>query len=152
MTANLDLLRQLFSYDKWAIRQSLSSFENESNAKAHLMLSHILAAEKIWLLRLKGDDSSSIATFQELSLDECVKLSDELHQNYEKLLDSLTKKDLESLITYKNTKGIEFQTPIKDILFHIGLHSVYHRGQIALLVRENGGKAVNTDYITFTRL
>jgi uncharacterized damage-inducible protein DinB len=41
---------------------------------------------------------------------------------------------------------------VKDILTHVGLHGVYHRGQIALLARQGGGTAVATDYIIYTRL
>jgi len=148
----LEFLHKLFTYDEWAISRSLSSLENPDNSKASLLLSHILLAEKIWLLRLNGKGSSHIPTFEGFSLAECAEMSDEIHQRYLKFLDSLSEEDLNSSITYKNTKGIEFQTPIKDILTHVGLHAVYHRGQIALLVRENGGQAVDTDFITFTRL
>lgn len=148
----LEFLRKLFSYDEWAISRSLSSLENPDNSKARLLLSHILLSEKIWLVRLKGEDSSHIQTFEEFSLARCIEISGELHRSYIKFLDSLQEKDLDFLITYQNTKGLEFQTPVKDILTHVGLHGVYHRGQIALLVRENGGQANNTDFITFTRL
>jgi uncharacterized damage-inducible protein DinB len=34
----------------------------------------------------------------------------------------------------------------------VGLHGVYHRGQVALLVRQGGGTASPTDYIIFTRV
>lgn len=148
----LEFLRKLFDYDAWAIGRSLSSLENSENSQAQSLLAHVLLAEKIWLAGLNGEDSSSIPTFEEFSLGECNRMSDELHQAYLKFLDSLEEKDLHSAITYKNTKGVEFSTPIKDILAHVGLHGVYHRGQIALLIKENGGAAVNTDYITFTRL
>lgn len=148
----LEFLHKLFSYDEWAISRSLDSLENSDNSKARLLLSHILLAEQIWLLRLSGGDSSQIPTFEEFSLAECVRMSDEIHKSYLKFLDALTEDDLDSSIIYKNTKGLEFQTSIKDVLTHVGLHAVYHRGQIALLIRENGGEAVNTDFITFTRL
>lgn len=147
-----EFLRQLFAYDAWAISRNLSSLAALENSKVRLLLSHVLIAEKIWLLRLNGEDSSHVSTFEEFSLAECATMSEELHKSYLEFLNSLAEKDLNSPITYKNTKGIEFQTPIKDVLTHVGLHGVYHRGQIALLVRENGGEAMNTDYITFTRL
>jgi uncharacterized damage-inducible protein DinB len=148
----LDFLRQLFTYDEWALSRSLGSLENIENKPARALLSHILLAEKIWLVRLQGEDSSAIPTFEEFSLTECAEMADELHKKYFEFLDSLTEEDLNSKIIYKNTSGVEFQTSVKDILTHVGLHGVYHRGQIALLVRENGGTAVNTDFITFTRL
>ena len=39
-----------------------------------------------------------------------------------------------------------------EILMHVAFHSAYHRGQIALLLRQAKNNALNTDYITFTRL
>src|SRR5262249_50827188 len=122
------------------------------NSKALAALSHLLLAEKIWLTRLNGKDSSSIAVFDELTLDECERLSAELNANYLTYIDSLTEADFDRIIAYKNTKGEPFQTSIKNILVHVGLHGVYHRGQIALLVRMGGGAAIGTDYILYTRL
>ena len=148
----LDFLRKLFSYDEWAMGRSFSSLENFEQKQSEGLFAHILLAEKIWLVRLNGEDSSHIPTFKEIPLAECAKMADELHQGYLDFLDSLTEEALDSKIPYKNTKGVEFQTSIKDILTHVGLHGVYHRGQIALLVRGSGGEAVNTDFITFTRL
>jgi uncharacterized damage-inducible protein DinB len=79
-------------------------------------------------------------------------MSDELHREYLAYIDSLTESGLDTLVSYKNTKGAAFQTSIKDILTHVGLHGVYHRGQVALLVRQGGGTAAPTDYIIFTRV
>ena len=148
----LEFLRNLFVYDKWAMSHSLVTLETPENSRAQSMLSHVLLAEKIWLTRLQGQDSSSIRVFDELTLPECMRLSDELNNAYLQYIDSLTEADLDRLIKYQNTKGDDFETSIKDILTHVGLHSVYHRGQIALLVRDGGGEAVGTDYILFTRL
>ena len=148
----LEFIRKLFVYDKWAIDRSLATLEKPANSRSQLMLSHILLAEKIWLTRLNGEDSSSITVFEELSLAECSRLSDELHSAYLEYIDALTEADLDTIIIYKNTEGLEFQTAIKGILIHVGLHAVYHRGQVAMLVRDGGGEAVSTDFINFTRI
>jgi uncharacterized damage-inducible protein DinB len=148
----LDLFRRLLSYDEWAIRRSLGSIDGSSESKAKLLLSHILLAEKIWLTRLNGSDSSGIPTFEEFPIEECERMTAELQQGYVEFIDSLSESDLDRSITYKNTKGDEFSTPIREILTHVGLHGAYHRGQIAWLVREGGDTAINTDFITFTRI
>jgi uncharacterized damage-inducible protein DinB len=148
----LGFLRQLFTYDEWAIARSLSSIDQSAESKAKLLLSHILLAEKIWLTRLRGDDSSAIPTFEEYSIDECREMAAELHREYVAFIDSLSELDLDRPITYRNTSGVEFSTPIREILTHVGLHGAYHRGQIAWLVREGGNTAINTDYIAFTRV
>ena len=147
-----EFLRNLFVYDEWAIDRSLSSLKEPANSRAQSMLSHILLAEKIWLARLKGEDSSSIPVFEELPLDECVRLANELNATYLSFIDSLAESDIESLIEYKDTRGNAFTTSIEDILTHVAIHSAYHRGQIAMLVRDGGGEPVGTDYIGFTRI
>lgn len=147
-----EFLRNLFVYDEWAIDRSLSSLKEPANSRAQSMLSHILLAEKIWLARLKGEDSSSIPVFEELPLDECVRLANELNAAYLAFIDSLAESDIESLIEYKDTRGNAFTTSIEDILTHVAIHSAYHRGQIAMLVRDGGGEPVGTDYIGFTRI
>ena len=148
----IEFLRKLFVYDKWAIDRSLATLDNPANKRAQTMLSHILLAEKIWLTRLRGEDSSSISVLTKLSPAECSRLSDELHRSYLEYLESLDETGLDLIITYKNTAGARFQTSIKDILIHVGLHAVYHRGQVAMLVRDGGGEPVGTDYILFTRI
>lgn len=147
-----EFLRRLFEYDKWAIGQSLSSLSDPVNAEALAMLSHVLNAEQAWLMRLRGEDSSGVKIFEEYSLDECARLSEQLSAGYLAFIDSLSGNDLDKIIDYKNTKGLPFSTSIRDILTHVGMHGMYHRGQVALLVRQGGGKAAPTDYINFTRL
>jgi len=147
----LEFLKKLFAYDEWAIARSLGSIDPSGESKAKLLLSHILLAEKIWLTRLHGEDSSSIPTFEEYPREKCQEMAVELHRGYVEFIGALTETDLTRPITYKNTKGEEFTTPIGEILAHVGLHGVYHRGQIAWLVREDGGTAVDTDFIIFTR-
>ncbi len=148
----LEFLRNLFAYDKWAIDRSLATIQAPLNSRAQLMLSHILLAEKIWLTRLRGEDSSTINVFEELPLDECIRLSAELNTTYIDYIGSLAENDLDTLISYKTIKGDPFQTSIKDILTHVAIHGAYHRGQIAMLVRDGGGNAIGTDFILFTRV
>lgn len=148
----LEFLRNLLAYDKWAIDRSLATIQAPLNSRAQLMLSHILLAEKIWLTRLRGEDSSAINVFEELPLDECLRLSGELSSAYLSYIDSLAEVDLDKIVCYKTIKGDPFQTSNKDILTHGGIHGAYHRGQIAMLVRDGGGNAIGTDFILFTRV
>lgn len=59
--------------------------------------------------------------------------------------------DLDEVVTYKNSKGTEFKTSIKDVLIHVALHGQYHQGQINLQLRINDIEPINLDYITFVR-
>lgn len=148
----IDEIKRLFGYDSWALLREFAALENAENPSALRMLAHILAAKDIWLTRLNQQDSSSIATQPELTLDQCRSLAERLDKEHRRFLSGLDEGSLAMTITYKNTKGEEFTTPVGEILTHMAFHSAYHRGQIALLLRQNGDTAVNTDFITFTRL
>ena len=63
----------------------------------------------------------------------------------------LTPDGLVYTVTYQNSKGATFETPVGEVLMHVFSHGVYHRGQIALALRQAGAEPINTDYITFVR-
>ena len=68
------------------------------------------------------------------------------------MLDNLTAEKQAGELAYQTTKGIEYRTPVGDVLMHLVLHSSYHRGQVAAAVREAGGKPAVTDYVVYLRL
>ena len=48
-------------------------------------------------------------------------------------------------------KGDRYRWPLIDLLTQLFGHAWYHRGQIALLVKDLGGEPVDTDYIFWSR-
>jgi uncharacterized damage-inducible protein DinB len=150
----IETIRRLFKYNEWANRRALGALKDPANrsAKAVRALAHLLIAEKTWLARMLTDqDSTGFDFWQGSTLDECEQLASEVLKGYADLIDGLTEQKLDSEATYKNSKGVEYQTPFRDILQHVLMHSVYHRGQVAMAVRAEGGTPPNTDYITFVR-
>ncbi len=149
----VEIIRKLFGFDEWATGRVFDSLKTASgqNHKAHRLVAHLLVAEKVWMLRLRGEDTSAINLSPELSITECEQLANENRKAYAAFLDSLKEEGLDSVVTYKNSKGIEFSTSVRDILTHVALHGTYHRGQIASAVRSEGDVPPNTDYITFVR-
>ena len=49
-------------------------------------------------------------------------------------------------VAYVNSKGEEWTTSVEDILMHVVLHSAYHRGQVAYVLRAGGATPAYTDY------
>lgn len=147
----LELIKRLFAYDAWANARALDSLRAAQGSKALAPLAHLLVAEKIWLMRLRGEDTSAIDKSPELSHAECESLALELRASYASYLDSLGEGDLGSPLTYKNFKGTEFRTPVADVLTHVAMHGTYHRGQVAKAMRAEGAAPADTDYITFVR-
>lgn len=149
----LHYFQNLYTYDAWANRRAAASviivFKVDTRALEYLR--HIVGAQQIWLSRFETPETPVTSGRPPLSLEECRAALDGLQARWTALLASLTEEKLGSDLIYKNLKGVEFRTPIQEVLQHMVMHSAYHRGQVAAAVRECGGKAEPTDYIVFIR-
>ena len=146
-------ISQLFRYDDWANRRVLSALSELRNppAKALHLMAHLLIAQKIWLLRLQGQDTMGINKLPSLSIAECKNLASENSEEFSLLVRDLALGGFERKVEYRNLSGAEFTTSAGDILTHVAFHGTYHRGQIALVLRADGMTPVDTDFITFVR-
>ena len=144
-----DNLRRQFAYNAWANSQVLAAIrENEGAAteRALELMSHILAAERVWLERLK-QVPQSVPVWPNADLAHCDLEAAELARRWREYLDLATAGDVSQSITYKNSKGETWSSAIVDVLTHVVMHSAYHRGQIASHMRANGKTPAYTDYI-----
>ncbi|WP_291425305.1 hypothetical protein [Deinococcus sp.] len=68
MTTLTDL-RDDLNYDAWANARVLRSLEAAHGApqQAVRLLGHVLGAQRVWLARLRGQDTSAVAIWPELS-------------------------------------------------------------------------------------
>jgi uncharacterized damage-inducible protein DinB len=144
-------LRRLFAQVAWADARVLALLRTVEDERGVRLLAHLVGAERVWLTRLRGEDSSRLEIWPSLSLAECEELAAESRAGYAAYLDGLSEHDLPEPVTYRNSTGAEFHTARLDILTHVALHGSYHRGQIAQLVRGAGAEPVNTDYIVWVR-
>jgi uncharacterized damage-inducible protein DinB len=153
------------NYSAWATGKIVEMLQNVDEAlwdkevissfpTIRKTLYHIWDAEVIWYERMKGGEVMvwPSTTFNG-SNEEFLKLY-LAHSN--ELAAFITTKDtafLESKINYKNMKGIEYSTPVEEILFHLVNHGSYHRGQLITMLRTLGfTQIVNTDLIAYVRL
>jgi uncharacterized damage-inducible protein DinB len=143
---------ELFEYHGWANKKVISGLYEAGITDSGIvkLLSHLLLAEKTWLHRLKSEEYDN-KFWIELSLDECTRLADKNIMEINEYLASLSDKDFNHKVKYKNSKGIEHSNSISEILTHLSHHSSYHRGQIARDMRKLGKEPVYTDYIAFLR-
>lgn len=119
----------------------------KTSEKAVLLFNHVLNAHHIWNHRIESKQTAfgiwEVHPVQELKSIDL--------RNYEQTLELLDKLDLNETITYANSKGQIYSNTIQDILFHVGNHSTYHRGQIATEFKQQGLEPLVTDYIFFKR-
>lgn len=143
-----DYLRRQFAYDDWANKEVLNAIRaaGGANQRSVQLMAHILAAEQLWLDRLKLQPQS-VPVWPEPDLSQCEALADRLGKEWLEFLDLITAGDVLQTVTYKNSKGEQWTNTIVDILTHVVMHSCYHRGQIASHMRANGQTPAYTDFI-----
>ncbi len=147
-----ELLR-LFRYELWANRRVLESLQQAATpAKAVELFAHILAAQEVWLARLRGQDSSVLPIWPAVSLEDCHKTLERLESAFQTYVESLNENILDERIVYRNQRGDRFENTQREILTHLAFHSHYHRGQVAARLRDAGLAPNNTDFIQYLRV
>ena len=94
---------------------------------------------------------ATVAVWPDLTLQQCAALAEENHAEFAALLDALSAEQLDTEVSYTNSAGIAFRSTRRDILLHVALHGCYHRGQVALVLRDAGAVPEPSDYIAFVR-
>jgi uncharacterized damage-inducible protein DinB len=117
-------------------------------------LAHICMADEVWLLRIQGNPAPAFLLSSEIPDKEALlERWMPVRNSYGALLAEI-KKDpaqLEKIISYKNSKGVSFETPLGQILLHVANHATYHRGQAASLLRRLTGSPPESDLILYFR-
>lgn len=149
-----DQLKQLCEYDFWANKKVAAVFEITSSRQlqqAYALFSHLRASQQIWLQRIQGNSTADIQLWPEETDPE--NDLQELTALHEQWLHLLTEKDanLDKTVSYTNSKGTAFKTPLTGILHHIIIHGQHHRAQIASLLREADITPPATDFIFYLR-
>ena len=147
-------LSKLFAHMDWADRRVLRLLTGSEGARtpaAMRLFSHVLAAERVWLLRMRGEDSAVQPIWPELDLDDLTALAEGNREGYAAYLAMVDDAELAREVAYTSSQGAPFRTRVADILLQVATHGAYHRGQIAAEVRGAAAEPVSTDYILFVR-
>lgn len=145
-------LEKLVAHLEWADAAALAALREApgSNDRALRLYAHVIGAEAVWLARIAGRPQD-VAVWPTLTLDEAAALAARTAKELREVVSRGTPDDLARAVEYRNSAGSEFRTALEDILLHVALHGSYHRGQVALLIRDGGGEPAPTDYIGFVR-
>lgn len=124
---------------------------------------HIMSAELVWIDRIGFDAPSRSATgmLSEEDVPDRSALNArwvEIDGRYDRLfaalsedIDGASNAALGRVINYKSLSGAPFQSTLREMLMHVALHGMYHRGQIATILSRLGGPTVSTDLIAYYR-
>lgn len=141
----VDLFDYTYHFNKEMIHV-ISENISKTDEKTIGLINHTLNAQQIWNSRILREKS-----FEVWQINPFEKLDEINAQNYQKSVDIVQNTDLNKIIEYQNSGGMEFQNSIFEILFQAINHSTYHRGQINFLLKQSGIEPVLADYIFYKR-
>lgn len=141
-----------YQYNAWANRQVIACLQRQkvSDEKITTIMGHLLAANFIWLNRIQDLPKSEYKLWGAYSLTELNTMVEEADKRWSEFIQSQS--GFNRVLKYKNYVGDYFENNVEQIMIHLVNHGSYHRGQVALLLRQKGYEPVNTDYITYDRV
>ena len=148
---SVEHLRKLYTYNDWANRRLITALKNSPSEKGQKLLAHVLITEAEYFQRLHGKDSTGFDFWQERSLEDLSKLAHENAENYERLLKKFDDEGLGQIARYFTSEGEAVENTFREVLTHVLLHSMNHRGQVNTAIRESGFTPPSTDYIIYCR-
>jgi uncharacterized damage-inducible protein DinB len=152
--------RELFTYERDAHAKVMASLgavplikhSQSEYLRALQLVAHIEVARRFWLFRLGANEARPADFFPKTG--DLAALSSQLAQTENKwaaYLDTLDDAAMVRVIEYESTEGQWYTNTVEEVLTQLYGHSLYHRGQIAMLLRTLGCQPAETDYIYYAR-
>ena len=147
---------RLYTYNHWANFKYFDFLkalgEKQIPERIHLLASHVLTAQKLWLTRIQGNPDLSIHIWQTLPWEMLENLAIENTKNWLSYLQSADQEEFDRIMSYENFQKIHYENLVSDIIIQCVNHATYHRAQYAQLIRQTLDiTPPNTDFITFAR-
>lgn len=157
--SQIDRFTLLQRYEAWANALAFDSIESvpassrgsTQHSRALQVMAHSQIARSVWLARLQGRTEKVADWFPVWTIAEIRAKASDLDRSWGAFLGALSDADLARPVRYASSEGVAYESSTGDIITHVYNHSTYHRGQVARLVTEAGGKRASTDFISMTR-
>jgi uncharacterized damage-inducible protein DinB len=143
---------QWYKYNAWANRRVIGCLEQQAvtDEKILTVLGHLLAANFIWLNRIQDLPKSEYKLWGNYDLKTLRQMVEEADQRWMRFIEQT--ENFDRVLKYHNYVGDYFENNVQQIMIHLVNHGTYHRGQVAMLLRQKGFEPVNTDFITYDRV
>jgi len=145
-----EFFKNLFEYNNYfnlKFAEYMIENKEQLSERAIELFSHIISAHNIWNSRIM-QQNQMFRVWEKVELNTMPEI---IQTNFNQSIEIINNYDFSTIISYKNTKGLEFNNNIGDILYHIINHSTYHRGQISVEFRKNNLEPIPSDYIFYKR-
>jgi len=157
----VESFRAWYAYERRANQDVLAALDSVPTAgrsdpafqRAVDIFAHMIAARHLWLRRLGGLAEGPDSLFPTgVPAEDLPARLEPVDRAWGRYLDSsLHEHELGRRVRYTATEGDRFESGVADILTQLFGHGWYHRGQIAMLVRQAGGEPAVTDLVVHTR-
>ena len=143
---------KLYHYNAWANKRVMDTLTRQTvnDEKILNLMGHIVAAQFLWLHRIKGLPPPELKLWGTYTLSQLLDLADKAGKQWLEFVEATD--DFDRQLTYKNYVGDPYTNNVEMIMVHLVNHSSYHRAQIAMLLRQKGLDPINTDFITYDRV
>lgn len=162
MPVPADTLRLQLDYSTWASLRLLDAAANltpeeltrdfkTADKDVIGTLAHTFAADRVWLARVKGETPGPFITPEDRRLEVLQSDWPALHERWKLFAEPLSDQNVLEVISYKDTKGNSWQSPLWQILLHLVNHGTHHRGQVSGFLRAMGRTPPPVDLIAYYR-
>ncbi len=143
---------KLYQYNYWCNNRVLKAIkeQNVTDEKILSVMGHIVAAQFLWLHRIQGLPPAQVKLWGEYTLPRLIDMAEEIGKRWLAFIEETDNFDRQ--LTYHNYTGDPYVNNVEMIMIHLVNHSSYHRGQLAMLLRQKGFEPINTDFITYDRV
>lgn len=146
---------RLLAHDRWANGRALESVAALAAPPPNALhlLGHVMGAEVSWIQRMtEGTDPKDWEAWEKGDVPWLRRAWKEtLPAKWAAFLADAGMADPAREFSYVNYLGDSYKVRVEDAVIQLMLHSSYHRGQIASLVRAAGGEPAVQDYIRAAR-
>jgi uncharacterized damage-inducible protein DinB len=141
-------LQRAVRFDNWANLQTLALLKGGNvPSQAVEILAHIVAVSQLWLARATGMALPS-SMWPRWTLAEIEAQLDSCFGGWNSSLAGHPSRSFD----YLDSRGERCSNTPEEVIVEIICHSAHHRGQVALLLRQNGSDpADSTDFIPALR-
>ncbi|MBA4055778.1 MAG: hypothetical protein C0490_13765 [Marivirga sp.] len=143
---------KLYQYNAWANKRVINCLtrQNIEDEKILSIMGHIVAAQFLWLHRIKGLPPAEVKLWGDYKLPQLVTMAEDAGHLWLEFVEQT--EDFNRELTYYNYVGDPYINNVEMIMIHLVNHCSYHRAQVAMLLRQKGFEPINTDFITYDRV
>ncbi|MFN8474580.1 MAG: DinB family protein [Anaerolineae bacterium] len=159
----VDDIRHLYDHSNWATQKILDATQRLTpeqydghpwdTASIHEIMTHMLAASSIWLMRWLGETSTSRVQVDEVPTPADLAARFQSHEaEMSAYLATLTDDDVNAPFTYRlSIDNVTYSSPLWTLFLQIYGHNIQHRSEVATILTHYDQSPGNLDLLIYER-